>query len=244
MWSTVGALPSSELYKSRDGVDQEKLEDAIRKLSLAGLSRDKKKLVIEKYYKFVMYRNPVERLFSAYRAKVQRHPLQGLGDEQPHYNWLRKGIYKYKHPKLYRLWHQSRGKVPIKISFSDFIDYWLYRGGLTFDEHFETIYNLCQPCQVRYDYYGSFKTFDRDAEVLIKHLGSDSSLLRGEYHQKGKQTSDLAPGYYKSLSSQQKKLIIAKLALDLSFYYTIFPSERDSHKVIMDTNHDVPIFEY
>lgn len=240
----IGALPTNELFKSRDGVDQQKLEAAISKLSIALLSQRRKNFIIKNYYKFVMYRNPIERLFSAYRSKVQRFPLHGLGHEKPHYNWLRMKIFEYKHKMLYTKWRATRGNDSIWITFSDFIDYWLYGGGLTFDEHFQSIYDLCQPCQIRYNYYGNFRTFTDDAAVLIEHLKANISLLREGYYQEGESTSDLAPQYYRSLSNQQKKLVINRLALDLSFYYSIFPSERNSHKLIMDTDIDIPIFDY
>lgn len=200
--------------------------------------------VLRNYYKFMMYRNPIERLFSAYRSKVQRHPLVGLNEERPHYNWLRMRIYAYKHPKLYKQWRAIKGVEKIDIKFSEFIDYWLFRDGVKFDEHFQSVYALCQPCQVRYSYYGNFNTFTDDAKVLIQRIGSEGIPLRDGYYKEGEQTSDLAPKYYRNLTSQQKKLIIKKLSLDLSFYYSIFPAERDSHKYIMDTNHDIQNYEY
>lgn len=203
------------------------------------LSSERQKHVLQNYYKFVMYRNPVERLVSAYRSKVQRYPLLGLEPEHPHYNWLRMRIYGYKHPKLFRNWQASKGKESISISFMDFIDYWLHKGGLGFDEHFQPIFGLCKPCYVKYSYYGNFNTFDKDAEVLIEHMGSNGSLLRQGYYSEGEMTSDLAPKYYRLLSHRQKELIIHRLALDLSFYYSIFPAERDSHKTIMATDLDV-----
>lgn len=240
----IEALPPSELFKSRDNVNQEILEQAISKFSLSGLTEDRKKNILQTYYKFVMYRNPIERLVSAYRSKVQRFPLVGLDYEKPHYNWLRMKIYSYKHPRDFHVWYADKGKTPIEISFSDFIEYWLHSKGLNNDEHFQSIYTLCQPCQVRYDYYGNFDTFEADGEILIQHMGSDNILLRDGYYQTGETTSDLAPEYYSSLSDEQKKLIVTKLALDLSFYYNIFPIERDSHKIIMNTEFDVPLFVY
>lgn len=231
-----------ELYKTRDAVNQETLEDAIREFSFMGLSQERKKHILNSYYKFMMYRNPIERLISAYRSKVERFPLSGLDYEEPHYNWLRMNIYRYKHPQQFRDWHSAKGRKPINISFPDFIDYWLYRGGLKFDEHFQTIYSMCDPCQVRYDYYGNFNSFEKDAEVLMRHIGANSKLLRRGYYSEGRKTSELAPQYYSLLSSQQKALIVNKLALDLSFYYSIFPLERDSHKIVMGIDHEVPIF--
>ena len=187
-----------------------------------------------------MYRNPVERLFSGYRSKVMRFPLHGL-KRSSRFNWLRMEIYKYKHPKLYAEWYAKGGTRPVNISFTDFVDYYLNKKTLNTDEHFQTIYDLCQPCHVRYSYYGNFKTFDTDVEALMEHIRSDSSLLRQGYYQGEGETTDLAPQYYSLLPNEQKIRIINKLALDLNFYYTLFPSERDSHKVIMGIDYDVPL---
>ena len=224
-------------------MDQQKLEEAITKHSFTGLTRKRKRYMLKNYYKFVMYRNPIERLLSAYRSKVQRTPLKGLNFKS-HYNWLKKEILAYKQPSLYKRWRASKGIYPINITFSDFIDYWLHKRGLEFDEHFQTIYSLCQPCQVQYNYYGNFNTFKFDSKVLISHIGSNSTLLRDGYYKKGELTSDISPQYFGELTDQQKELIINKLALDLSFYYSIFPTERDIHKTIMGTNYDIPNFHY
>ena len=199
---------------------------------------------MQSYYKFLMYRNPIERLFSGYRSKVQRTPLIGLSRDYPHYNWLKKEIFKFKHPEKFHQWHLAKGKRPVNVTFSDFIDYWLNKRGLNDDEHFQSIYSLCQPCQVHYSYYGNFNAFKHDAEVLIGHIEAEGSLLRDGYYEEGEHTSDLAPRYYQKLSRHQKEMIISRLALDLSFYYTIFPLERDIHKVIMDIDFDVPKYQY
>ena len=175
------------------------------------------------------------RLLSAYRSKVEQYT--------PDYNWLKRNIFQYKHPGEYKKWRVDRGKEKIPISFSDFIDYWLFNKTLNGNDHFMPIFTICQPCQVRYHYYGNFDTYEHDANVLIKHIESNSTLLRDGYYEAGKQTSVVAPKYYKQLSKNQKKLIISKLAKDLSFYYTIFPSQRDTHKSIMGIDFDIPPFD-
>ena len=103
------------------------------------------------------------------------------------------------------------------------------------------MFDVCKPCKIRYDYYGNFKDFNRDAEILLKHQGGNLTLLGQSYYEgSGKTTRDLAPDYYRQLSDHQKKQILEHLALDLTFYYTIFPEEKDSHKTIMNTNYEVP----
>ena len=228
--------------KAEPKLTKKKIEKAITEHSFVGLPSYKITNILQTYYKFIMYRNPLDRLLSAYRSKIERVPLQGLERYKPHYNWLKKDIFAYKHPDSYRAWKFADGKKQVSISFSDFVDYWIRMRGLQFDEHFQTIFNLCQPCYARYHYYGNFDTFESDAEVLTENIGSKSILLRSSYYKKGEQTAYIAPEYYSQLSSLQKKLIITKLAWDLSFYYTIFPSEKDKHKTIMDCDFELPTF--
>ena len=77
------------LFKSRDKVDAKILEEAVDNHSMTGLNILQKVLLLQKYYKFMMYRNPVERLVSAYRF-----PLWGFKNNKPLYNWLRIKIYR------------------------------------------------------------------------------------------------------------------------------------------------------
>ena len=223
-------------------MSNEILDEAINKHSFIGLSPHKRQRILRTYYKFIMYRNPIERLVSAFRSKLERKPLQGFKHDYPHYNWLKKDIFKYKHLDDYIEWRAGGGKTKVPISFPDFIDYWLFTDGLQFDEHFQSIYSLCQPCYIRYNYYGNFDTFEEDAEVLTKHVQSDTILLRESYYEDGQQTSFIAPNYYTQLTDRQKKLVITRLSQDLGFYYTIFPSDIDRHKSIMGIDFDILTF--
>ncbi len=229
------------LFKKNEDIKNGILEETIKKHSFTGLSSATRRKILKTYYKFIMYRNPVERLVSAYRSKVEKFPLQGFLPTKPEYNWLKRRIFKSKHPKAHKIWTAHKGKAKVPISFPDFVDYWL-TGYLDGDEHFQTIYNLCRPCHVRYDYYGNFDTFDHDAEVLIRQIKSDPVFLRDSYYKKGEQTSTMAPSYYQQISLRKKKHIVIKLTRDLSFYYAIFPSQHNSHKSVMNITFDIPPF--
>ena len=81
------------------------------------------------------------------------------------------------HLTWYKNWLLHGGRPEVNISFSDFIDYWLAYD-LSSDEHFRTIFSLCEPCCVQYNYYGNFETFSKDANVLIKRIGGGDVMLR------------------------------------------------------------------
>ena len=236
--TTQDMLPNGELLKSRDHVNQHRLEEAISLQTFYHQPKRKHLQILRNYFKFVMLRNPLERLVSGYRSKVLRYPLVGLKTDTPHYNWFRKKIYSHTHPEEYKAWVDTQGACPINISFSDFIDFLLADGetfSMGMDEHFQPIVNLCQPCRVRYSYYGNFKTFESDANVLMSAIDADKDLLRHGYYDDSdsKPTKDLVKHFYSTLNIRQRLGIIRRLSKELDFYYHIFPSECDIHKNIL-----------
>ena len=243
-----GIIRRSELSKARDDVDQKALEGAMFRNSFISIKDDRRKQqALESYYKYTMFRNPLERLASGYRSKVERFPLSGLKLDSPHFNWLRMDIYKATHPSEFKLWKLNRGKAEINITFPDFVDYWANNAVLNkvdgyLDEHFLMISEMCQPCRTRFDFYGNFRHFDRDAQVLIDKIGASSSDLRQGYYSDDTSSTDQRMRlYYSTLSQSQKTDVLRKMALELEFHYTIFPEERDSHKQILDIDIDLPL---
>lgn len=242
-----GIIPRSELTKARDAVNQRELEGAMFRNSFISMKdRKKKQIALNSYYKFTMFRNPLERLASSYRSKVERFPLVGRDIAKPHFNWLRMDIYSSQRPEQYALWKKQGGKPPVNISFSDFVDHWVSHKIVNavdgyIDEHFLLISEMCQPCRTRFDFYGNFRHFERDAEVLIQKIGAKTSDLRQSYYSEDTSTEERMKHYYSTLSYKQKKALLSKMALELEFHYTIFPEERDSHKEIMGCDIDLPL---
>ena len=205
-----------------------------------------KLMALQTYYKFTMFRNPLERLASSYRSKVERFPLLSLSNGAPPFNWLRKDIYMTIRHREYMSWRRNFGRTPVNISFADFVQYWTHFQVLNkldgyLDEHFMMISDMCQPCRTRFDFYGNFHHFERDAEVLIHRIGANSSDLRQGYYSEGDSTEKQMKVYYSTLTREQKRALLSKMALELDFHYSIFPEERDSHKQILDIEEDIPM---
>ena len=237
-----GLIDKDDLIKARDDIDQNKLEECIILTSLLSRNKPEKIAIIKSNFKFIMYRNPLERLLSAYRSKVSRYPLVGLQKDVPHYNWLRRRIFARTHPIDYKGWILHGGQFIVNISFTDFIEYWLTYD-LSSDEHFRTIFSLCEPCRIHYHYYGNFKTFDKDARVFLNRIGEEAELLRSGYYEDvgNIATSQLLNQYYEQLNLYQKFAVVRKLSMDLDFYYHVFPTEKDSHKHILGIDYNIQI---
>ena len=243
-----GIIPRSQLTKARDEVDQRALEGAMFRNSFISIKDvHRKQDALQSYYKYTMFRHPLERLASSFRNKVERFPLHGLRADQPPFNWLRKDIYSSQHRDKYEVWKaDNNGSTPINISFVDFVEYWANNPIVNkidgyLDEHFLMITELCQPCRTRFDFYGNFRHFERDAQVLIDKVGASMSDLRQGYYSEDTSTDQMMKLYYSTLSDTQKRAVLRKLALELEFHYSIFPEERHSHKQILGLDEDLPL---
>lgn len=216
------------------------LRDLVLRHSFDSASPEERHYALKRYFKFMMYRNPLERLVSAYRSKVEQYPLIGLNQSEPHYNWFRMKIHNHTSPLRYQRWMENGGQNPVRISFSDFIDFWLtttdYKAHN--DPHFAPLFDLCQPCRVRYSFYGDFDNFEDDATILIRQVGVTPLQLREGYYttSKNSSTSNLTHSLYDQLTVEQKKRVLKVLSRDINFYYHIFPSKTDSHKQILELN--------
>ena len=241
LYVSQGLLPPSEVAKDKDSVDQLLLEDVMVRASFLSMTPDEREQALATYFKFVMYRNPLERMVSVYRSKLSRWPLLGLKRDTPHFNWARRHIYKHTHPEEYKLWEYDRGVVARNVSFEDFVLY-LTTDPMEFkhDEHFAATFNLCDPCRVRYDYYGNFNTFEEDAAVLMKRIHARPSHLRSSYYQKNDTTQMVMGQYFSQLDTDLKRKVLHFFAKELHFYYLLFPEEAGTHKDILGLEDDLP----
>ncbi|XP_031165478.1 carbohydrate sulfotransferase 12 isoform X1 [Sander lucioperca] len=145
------------------------------------LSRHLMALKLKHYTKFLFVRDPFVRLISAFRNKFGRP---------------NEDFYKQFGSVMLRRYSNVSGSLPetaaeafaagIKPTFQQFITYLLdpeTERESIFNEHWRqvfvshgTVYRLCHPCQVKYDFIGRLETLDTDAEHLLKLLEVDDLL--------------------------------------------------------------------
>ena len=75
----------------KKGYDWSAIAAAISRTSFKAKSQSLKKEVIDNYYKFIMYRNPLDRLVSAYKDKTFNNS---------YYSWIKDGILSLKKRKV------------------------------------------------------------------------------------------------------------------------------------------------
>ena len=243
-----GLLPESILNHSQPKLNNQ-IDTVLYTYSFRGINTTMCKKSLKNSFKFAMWRNPLERLASSYRDKIQRFPLVTNSEL---ITYIRRTIYSYMQQRQHDKWVKNGGKtgVPIdkaestyNILFSDFIDYWLLGLQTEKDEHFQTFQHMCQPCRVHYDYYGNFNNFAEDAQVLINKLGEKTGYLRQGYYKDKSNSSHTMElhMYFHQLDYQRKKAVLHKLSKELDFYYRLFPEDRNSHKSILQIEDELPL---
>lgn len=230
---TQGLIPDD--YLDYDKEMQPYLAPQLRKIELSSINHGRREMVLTNYFKFVMFRHPLERLLSGYRSKMSRAMKTELPEDDRDIETTmllsaKRDLISHAYPEQYRNWEANHESYPINISFSDFIDYWLRSKSVSNNPHFNMMVNLCKPCSVHYSYYGNFKTFEEDARLLIERIGATESELRPQYPES---SDTLMDEYYSQLNINQKVMIVKKLAPDLKLYYMLFPPEANSHKRIL-----------
>lgn len=140
------------------------------------------------YTKFIFVRHPFERLLSAYRNKFEQRYNK--------YFQARFGRYIIKN---FRSNPSNRSLLKgDDVTFQEFVTY-LTSDNITFNEHWMPIYELCQPCLIKYDFIGKYETLLSDSDFLLKHIGvSDIKFPRVH---KPVSTSNYLTKYMSQLSS-------------------------------------------
>ena len=186
------------------------------KLSLAKCPKAEKKGVLKEYFMFFMFRDPLERLLSGYRSKFNNRPLQGLINRGDGYYSKKKWILSHYHPEEHKKWLANNGSYSVNTSFRDFVDFFTTTSQLSGDPHFMSVLSLCDPCRVRFAYYGNFKTFDKDIGVFMDKINASSSELKSQY---SSPSNKHLMEHYGQLNVTQKTRVLKTLSADLEFYY-------------------------
>lgn len=149
-------------------------------------------------------RNPLERLVSAYKNKIENKPI----------TWKRskKDIFFYT--------NENGDDTNDTLSFGDFA------GILTdptlrirrFNSHWKQYYKLCHPCVINYDFIGKLETFESDLEYIINRLKLDAFI---PFPQSIKKTTNAVAKNYMTLLPEITRERLLKLYQrddDLFFY--------------------------
>ena len=229
--------------------EAEYLRPAIQRTSFLNTRlTDKMRLQkLKKYFKFMMIRNPLERLVSAYRDKIEP-PLELCDHDKrldpliadvhvdrvegmDYFQAYRRLILSKYHPHLLREWAHSNGNYSLSVDFNTYVKWIIDTEDRDLNEHFSSTLFNAAPCRVGYHLYLNFKNYSRDVRLLIEKLNTSSEYFI-DHNSHGSiqdETHSKLPYYYSQLSDGMKRKLFVRTYKELDFYYHLYPEERWSH---------------
>lgn len=179
-------------------------------ITLASLPNRLTRTLIKTYYSFTLVQNPLERLLVRYQERSKKLPTNVFGE--------------HNNDKIYYL----------RQNFSQFIQDYVEIPFDKWDTYFAPSSYLCQPCQVKYDFYANLKTLEYDIRAILRLLDIPQEyyvahdLLSSSYQV----TNATLAEYYSQLSPELKVKLFNKFAFELKYYYTLYPEEKDMHLLL------------
>lgn len=167
------------------------------------------------YKKFVVVREPLERLLSGYRNKFF-HPNKNHQNEY-HYKYLE---FYQQHPKLKADRNIRTNFTASPLTFKEFLIYFVdsFDTNSYMNEHFVPAHLLCHPCEIQFDYIGKYETINQDASYIFDKLKIDIEFPGKNDNYSSVSTAAVAEEYYRPVPSHVLKHVMRILWRD----YTLF----------------------
>ena len=180
--------------------------------------------ILNDYFKFVMTRNPLERILSGYRSKIEHSIIANVPNkfDQPKIEMI-----KTYRPEVYSQWEESGRTIKVFPTFNEFIRYLDSHSYYELDEHLRPLMYICHPCVFQYDFYANLKLMPEELFRIMDKYNIPYESFRNQ--PAPHDTKLLMSEYYATLSEEEKKMVYKFIHEELEFYYYIYPEERNMH---------------
>ena len=185
---------------------------------------------LNNYYKFAIVRNPLERLLSAYRNKLESPLNYTIRRNFP--ERLKAYILKKFRTEEFEDWiadDEVHTTVDIHPSFSEFLLFMTMFPMNRYNEHFKPTLQLCFPCAVHYDLFLNFKMMEYDTFALMQFLDIPFQYYPESIAHKMAPTENYLEEYFSDVDTELKVKVFNAFRDELEFYYTIYPEEWGMH---------------
>ncbi|KAK2149795.1 hypothetical protein LSH36_436g03001 [Paralvinella palmiformis] len=137
------------------------------------LSKEEQEVVMKDYFKMIVLRHPLDRLRSTYMDKLMLVDPDGNRTRENY----KKGIKQYLIEKG-QVTEESFELHKDIMNFEQFLDLVSLQRANFKNIHWDTYWNLCSPCEFKYDLIIKLETLNDDVQGLYDYLRSVNSSAR------------------------------------------------------------------
>uniref|UniRef100_A0A336MIJ0 Carbohydrate sulfotransferase n=1 Tax=Culicoides sonorensis TaxID=179676 RepID=A0A336MIJ0_CULSO len=181
----------------------------------SALTDVEKEDVLSNYTRFIVVRHPFERLLSAYRNKLEGN----LPSAQYFQSRIGRLIVKNFRPHA----TNESLKRGHDVTFNEFVQYLLtpelsrgYQANQSFNEHWESIAQLCHPCIFRYNVISKYESLVDDAALLLDKINVRNVTFPNG--QKTSGTGDKLIQYYNKLPLKMIRNLFKLYEIDFKLF--------------------------
>ena len=167
------------------------------------------------YFLFTTIENPLLLLLDFYRTKLE-YP------SHTKYTALKNEILLRYRRQEYVAWLNKNNTYHMKLTFSDFIQYFISINEQEHHDDFIPFMEACQPCVMSYHYYMHRKSLIQDIESLAR-VKATSFHVEPFVDLYESSSPDHFKTYYSLLPFPLLNLLRSKLKYDLELYYALYP---------------------
>ena len=157
------------LYPSVEEVNAPKVYKQVVRLSNKTFTEKQREYMLKNFYKFMIVRDPFERLVSGYRDKFQHKNSIKF--------WAPLGkriIKKYR----YNNTNSKTVITGLDVNFTEYVRYLIDNPPWAVNEHWVPYKDLCRPCEVKYNFIGSIENLNRDVTHAMRQIHANET----KYH--------------------------------------------------------------
>ena len=183
------------------------------RLRKAGITFTSSASIFKHYTKFLIVRNPLDRILSAYYNIVNKEP-GGLGPQDFVITAITKRF-------------NTNNK---NLTFAQFVDFLTDKthqisASILYDRHFDTYAHACKLCDIDYDYVIRYETMATDSKPILKALGfpEDYFLKADTVHKGSRAHRQFGSGVsylkeYLDLNQSQLDKLLQRYQIDMRLF--------------------------
>lgn len=172
---------------------------------------DRNQSIAKTRQKFIVVREPFQRLLSAYRNKIEPAGRLDLFGQMSRYIST-----KYR--------TNQTDKTERAATFDEFLSFYVNPEEKT-NEHWTSFYQLAKPCQFQYDFILKLEDIEFESNWLFRHLQIDLSYPQGYKRPTDKHTRTEA--YLQNIDKKLLHKVYDLLRLDYQLFNYPLPSFLD-----------------